>query len=69
MRIVKKNHSHKLSAMADNFGCRFLCYHFPSQLLVFKNSEETVLLPSWHISPQLIFVIFNTVLVVEYAIF
>jgi hypothetical protein len=52
-----------------NFGYGLLCYYFLSLLLIFKNYEEAVLLSSWYISSGFIFVIFNTVLVLEYATF
>jgi hypothetical protein len=67
--IVKKKSLPQLYAMADNFGCRLLCCHLLSLLLIFQKSEEAVLLPSWYISLGFLFVICNKVLVVEYAIF
>jgi hypothetical protein len=66
---VKKKSQPHLSVMADNFGCRLLCCYFLSLLLIFKNSEEAVLLPSWYIGLGFIPVIFNKVLVLKYAIF
>jgi hypothetical protein len=61
---MKKNSQPQSSAMADNFD---YCY-FLSLLLIFRKYDEGVLLPSWYINLQFIFVICNTVLVVEYAI-
>jgi hypothetical protein len=58
-----------VSAMADNFGCRWLCCYFINLLLIFQNSEqnseEGVLFYSWHISLTFIFLILILVFVVE----
>ena len=58
-----------VSAMADNFGCRWLCCYFINLLLIFQNSEqnseEAVLFYSWHISLTFIFLMLILVFVVE----
>src|SRR6267154_702072 len=54
--------------MADNFGCRSLCCHLLSLLLIFKKSEEAVLLHLQYIILQFISVISKAVFVVENAI-
>src|SRR6267154_4458600 len=54
--------------MADNFGCRSLCCHLLSLLLIFKKSEEAVLLHLQYIILQFISVIYKAVFVVENAI-
>ena len=63
--LWKRNTQPQLSAMADNFGCRLLSCYLLSLLLIFKKSEEAVLLASLYISLGFIFMIHNAVFVWE----
>ena len=58
-----------ICAMADNFGCRWLCCYLINLLFIFQNSEEAVFFHSWYISLNFIFSILNLIFVVEMQYF